>query len=239
MELALPVVSFTFGLLDAQTVAQFKRAGSLVIGTATTVAEARAWEAAGADFICAQGAEAGAHRGTFLGGLEESCIGLVALIPQVAGAVRRPVIGAGGIMDRHGIAAALDLGAQAVQLGTAFLGCPESGISPVWKQKLREARDASTRLTRTFSGKHARGIVNEFMERMRPFEGDVPAYPIQNALMGEIRQAAARLGRPKFMSLRADRGVAMSRQLPAEQLVRTLVEELHAILPNLSFRRTG
>jgi len=233
LQLAPPVVSFTFGLLDAHTVTQFKRAGSLVIGTATTVAEALAWEAVGADFICAQGAEAGAHRGTFLGGFEESCIGLIALIPQVAAAVKRPVIAAGGIMDGRGIAAALILGAQAAQLGTAFLGCPESGIPAVWKQKLREARDDSTRLTRTFSGRHARGIVNEFMERMRAFEGDVPAYPIQNALTGEIRQVAAKLERPEFMSLWAGQGVAMSRPLPAGELVRTLVEELQAILPNL------
>lgn len=238
LSLAPPVVSFTFGLLDAETVAQFKGAGSLVMGTATTVAEALAWEAAGADFICAQGAEAGAHRGTFLGGFEESCIGLMALIPQVAAAVKRPVIAAGGIMDGRGIAAALILGAQAAQLGTAFLCCPESGIPSVWKQKLREARDDSTRLTRTFSGRHARGIVNEFMERMRPFEGDVPAYPIQNALTGEIRQVAAKLGRPEFMSLWAGQGASMSRPLPAGELVRTLMEELHAILPNLSLQRT-
>ena len=236
--LAPPVVSFTFGLLDAETVSQFKRAGSLVVGTATTVAEARAWEAAGADFICAQGAEAGAHRGTFLGGFEESAVGLMALIPQVAAAVKRPVIAAGGIMDGRGIAASLILGAQAAQLGTAFLCCPESGIPAVWKQKLREARDDSTRLTRTFSGRYARGIVNEFMERMRPFEGDVPAYPVQNALTTEMRQVAAKLGRSEFMSLWAGQGVSMSRSLPAEQLVRTLVEELHAILPNLSLQET-
>jgi len=99
LELAPPVVSFTFGLLNAQTVAEFKRMGCRVIGTATTVAEAQAWEASGADFICAQGAEAGAHRGTFLGDFERSCIGLMALIPQVARAVKVPVIAAGGIMD--------------------------------------------------------------------------------------------------------------------------------------------
>lgn len=236
--LAPPVVSFTFGLLDAETVTQFKRAGSLVIGTATTTAEARAWEGAGADFICAQGAEAGAHRGTFISSFEESCVGLMALIPQAAAAVQRPVIAAGGIMNGRGIAASLILGAQAAQLGTAFLCCPESGIPAAWKQKLREARDDSTRLTRTFSGRHARGIVNEFMERMRPFEGDVPAYPVQNALTGEIRQAAAKLGRTEFMSLWAGQGVSMSRSLPAGELVRTLVEELQAILPNLSLPRT-
>jgi nitronate monooxygenase len=230
LELAPPVVSFTFGLLDAETVAQFKRAGCLVIGTATTVSEARAWEGVGADFICAQGSEAGAHRGTFLGDFEQSSIGLMALIPQVVAAVSRPVIAAGGIMDGRGVAASLILGAQAAQLGTAFLSCPESGIPRVWKQKLLEARDDGTRLTRAFSGRHARGIVNEFMERMRPFEGEVPAYPVQNALTSEIRQAAARLDRPEFMSLWAGQAASMSRPLPAAQLVNTLAEELHSIL---------
>lgn len=237
LEVAPPVVSFTFGLLDAETVSRFKRAGCLVIGTATTVAEAKAWETVGADFVCAQGFEAGAHRGTFLGGFEESCVGLFALVPQVAAAIARPVIAAGGIMDGRGIAASLILGAQGAQLGTAFLGCPESGIHPGWKQKLCEARDDSTRLTRSFSGRYARGIVNEFMERMRPFESEVPAYPVQNALTGEMRQAAAKQDRLELMSLWAGQAASMSRPLPAGELVRTLVEELHAILPNLSLQR--
>lgn len=238
LELAPPVVSFTFGLLDAHTVARFKQAGCLVIGTATTVAEAKAWEAAGADFICAQGAEAGAHRGTFLGDLEQSCIGLMALIPQVSRAVQVPVIAAGGIMDGRGIAAALILGAQAAQLGTAFLCCPESGIHPSWKRRIQQARDDSTRLTRVFSGKHARGIVNEFMEQLRPFEKEIPAYPIQNALTGEIRQAAAKQDRMEFMSLWAGQGAPMARPLPAGQLVKTLAAELHSVLPSLSLQRT-
>lgn len=237
LELAPPVVSFTFGLLDARTVAQFKRVGSLVIGTATTVAEAKAWEAAGADFICAQGAEAGAHRGTFLGDFEQSCIGLMALIPQVSRAVQVPVIAAGGIMDGHGIAAALILGAQAAQLGTAFLCCPESGIHSSWKQRIQQARDDSTRLTRVFSGKYARGIVNEFMEQLRPFEQEMLPYPIQNALTAEIRQTAAKNDRMEFMSLWAGQGAPMVRPLPAAQLVKTLAEELHSVLPNLSLQR--
>lgn len=228
LALAPPVASFTFGLLDAPTVAAFQRAGSLVIGTATTVAEARAWEAVGADAICVQGSEAGGHRGSFLGGWEESSIGLFALIPQVAAAVSCPIIAAGGIMDGKGIAAALLLGAAAAQLGTAFLACPESGIPPSWKQQLREARDDGTRLTRAFSGRPARGLVNEFMERMRPFEHELPQYPVQSALTTDIRRAAAGQNRPEFLSLWAGQGAAMSRPLPAAQLVRLLVEELSA-----------
>lgn len=229
--LAPPVVSFAFDVLDGEAIRRFKRVGSLVVGTATTVAEARAWEAAGADAICAQGSEAGGHRGTFLGDADQSAIGLMALVPQIATAVELPVIAAGGIMDGRAIAAALVLGAQAAQLGTAFLCCPESGIHPVWKQAILDARDDSTRLTRVFSGRPARGIVNEFMERMRPFEADVPAYPVQNALTGEIRRVAASLDRPGLMSLFAGQGAAMSRAMPAGQLVQTLADELYAVLP--------
>ncbi|AIY39715.1 Enoyl-[acyl-carrier-protein] reductase [FMN] [Collimonas arenae] len=228
LEAAPPVVSFTFGILDAATVAQFQAKGCKVIGTATTVAEAKAWEQAGADFVCLQGAEAGGHRATFLGDIEQSCVGLMTLIPQVAAAVKLPIIAAGGIMDGRGIAAALLLGAQAAQLGTAFLACPESGIAPAWREQLASARDDSTRLTRSFSGRYARGIVNPYMEQMRQHESVFPAYPIQNALSAEIRQTAAKAQHPEFMSLWAGQGVAMTRPMPAEQLVATLADELQA-----------
>ena len=195
LEAKPPVVSFAFDLLDREIIARLKRAGSIVISTATTAAEARACEAAGVDFVCAQGFEAGGHRGTFLGDFENSAIGSMALVPRMADAVNIPVIAAGGIMDGRGIAAAFALGAEAVQLGTAFLTCAESGIHPEYKQRLLSASDASTRLTRTFSGRYARGIVNEFMERMRPYEKDVPAYPVQNALTADLRQAAIKQNR--------------------------------------------
>lgn len=228
IELAPPVVSFTFGLLDAATVARLHAAGSLVIGTATTVAEARAWEAVGADLICAQGCEAGGHRGTFLGDPQQANIGLLALLPQVAAAVQVPVIAAGGLMDGRGIAASLLLGAQAAQLGTAFLCCPESGIPALWKEAILAAGDDSTRLTRAFSGRYARGIVNDFMRRFAAEEEQVPAYPVQNALTGDIRQAATRQGRAEYLSLWAGQGAGMARALPAAELVRVLMDELDA-----------
>lgn len=231
LELAPPVVSFTFGVLDAATVAQFRQRGSFVIGTATTVAEARVWETAGADAICVQGIEAGGHRGTFLGDFEQAGIGLMALIPQVARAVNVPLIAAGGIMDGNGIAAALILGAQAAQLGTAFLCCPEAGIHPGWKQRIPHTSDDGTRLTRVFSGKYARGIVTDFMQQLRPFEHDVPAYPIQNALTAEIRQAAARQDQLEMMSLWAGQGAGLARAMPAALLVQTLADELTIALP--------
>ncbi|MNZ43182.1 Nitronate monooxygenase [compost metagenome] len=231
LELAPPLVSFTFGLLDATTVARFHAAGCRVIGTATTVAEALAWQAVGADLICAQGSEAGGHRGTFLGDPQQSCLGLLALLPQVVAAVNIPVIAAGGIMDGRGIAACLLLGAQAAQLGTAFLCCPESGIPSIWKEAILAARDDSTRLTRAFSGRLARGIANDFMRRLAAAEDEVPAYPVQNALTGDIRQAAVRQGRSEYLSLWAGQGAGMARTLPAGELVRTLMEEMAACRP--------
>jgi nitronate monooxygenase len=231
LEAKPPVVSFAFDLLDRETIAALKRAGSIVISTATTAAEARACEAASVDFVCAQGFEAGGHRGTFLGDFENSAIGLMALVPQIADAVKIPVIAAGGIMDGRGIAAALALGAEAVQLGTAFLTCAESGIHPEYKQRLLSASDDSTRLTRTFSGRYARGIVNEFMERMRPYEKDVPAYPVQNALTADLRQAAIKQNRMEYYSMWAGQAAGLSRALPAAELVSRLVEETLPRLP--------
>ncbi|SFP57450.1 nitronate monooxygenase [Geopseudomonas sagittaria] len=231
LELAPPLVSFTFGILDATTVARFHAAGCRVMGTATTVAEARAWQAVGADLVCVQGCEAGGHRGSFLGDPQQSCLGLLALLPQVVAAVNIPVIAAGGIMDGRGIAACLLLGAQAAQLGTAFLCCPESGIPSIWKEAILTARDDSTRLTRAFSGRLARGIANDFMRRLAAEEDQVPAYPVQNALTGDIRQAAVRQGRSEYLSLWAGQGAAMARPLPAAALVQTLMEELAACRP--------
>lgn len=230
IELAPPVASFTFGVLDAATVARLHDAGSFVVGTATTVAEALAWEACGADAVCMQGAEAGGHRGTFLGDFEQSSIGLMALLPQAVAALDVPVIAAGGIMDGRGIAASLLLGAQAAQLGTAFLCCPESGIHAAWKAAILEAGDDSTRLTRVFSGRHARGIVNAFMDELRDDEAAVPAYPVQNALTGELRRAATAQGRTDFMSLWAGQGAGLARELPAAELVGVLEEELRVAL---------
>jgi nitronate monooxygenase len=234
LRLAPPVVSFTFGLLPAEDVRALQSAGCRVIGTATNLAEARAWEAAGADAICAQGAEAGGHRGTFIGGFEEGAIGLVALVPRLADAVRVPVIAAGGIMDGRGIAAAFALGARGVQLGTAFLACDESGAHGAWKTRLGEADLRGTRLTRVFSGRPARGLVNDFMEAHRADEAAVPVYPVQNALTAELRAAAGRAGDTGSMSLWAGQGAAMARSLPAADLVRLLDEEFSRAAAGLS-----
>ena len=186
LEEQVPVVSFTFGLLPPTVLTDFKNANSIVIGTATSCAEASVLADAGCDAIVAQGIEAGGHRGSFLGS-SLPMVGLVALLPQVVRAVEVPVIATGGIMDGAGIVAMLALGAASVQMGTAFLGLRESGTDPAWVDRLRESNETSTVLTRTFSGKPARGVENDFIRRMAPHEGELPDYPVQNVISGPIR----------------------------------------------------
>ena len=206
------VASFTFGILSAAQVRRLQdEAGCYVIGTATTLAEAQAWAAVGADAVVASGMEAGGHRGTFLGDFEASMVGTLALVPQCVDAVDIPVIAAGGIMDGRGIAAAQALGAQGVQLGAAFLACPESAIVPAQRAAMARAQATDTRVTRIYSGRPARGIVNTLMQRLAPHEATVPAYPVQNALTGPLRKAAASQGRADYLSLWAGQGVAAAR----------------------------
>ncbi|UCE31182.1 MAG: nitronate monooxygenase [Burkholderiales bacterium] len=230
IELAPAVASFTFGIVDAQTVERLHARGCYVIGTATHVAEARAWAEVGADAVVAQGAEAGAHRGTFIGGFDEAMVGTMALVPQVVDAVRIPVLAAGGIMDGRGAAAAVMLGASAVVLGTAFLTCFEAGTPAAWKDRLAAAKETDTRVTRVFSGRAARGIVTDFMRRMQALEDTVPAYPIQNALTGGIRAAAARAGNPEYLSLWAGQGVPMARKTSAADLIERVDAQARELL---------
>lgn len=230
------VASFTFGILGAAAVERLHRAGCCVIGTATTVAEALAWAEVGADAVCASGMEAGGHRGSFLGDFAASMVGTLALVPQCVDALRPrgvAVIAAGGIMDGRAIAAAQVLGAEAVQMGTAFLVCDESGIAPAYRQALCRATATDTRTTRLFSGRPARGIVNRMMEQLQPFEDQVPAYPVQNALTGALRRAAAQAGNADYLSLWAGQGVAAVRPMPAAALVAKLEKEWRAARASL------
>lgn len=237
------VASFTFGILTAAQVARLQAVGSVVIGTATTVAEAQAWAAVGADAVCASGMEAGGHRGTFLtptqpaaatgtppslADFEASMVGTLTLVTQCVEALSIPVIAAGGIMDGRGIAGALALGAQAVQMGTVFLTCPESGIGTAYREALTQASPTDTRTTRIFSGRPARGIVNTMMEQLSADERTVPPYPVQNALTGPLRRAAAQAGRADYLSLWAGQGVAKVRPMPAAALVALLTQEWRA-----------
>lgn len=217
---APPLASFAFGVLTRDQVAALQRAGTYVVGTANTVAEARAWAEAGADGICAQGAEAGGHHAYFLADIEASLIGTFALVATIRAAVDLPVIAAGGIMDGRGVAAALALGASAAQMGTAFLLSDKVAISPAWRGAIEAAPDDPTRLTRALTGRYARGVENRFMREMRAVEREVPAYPVQNRLTQPLRAAAAKAGEPQMLSLWAGQGVRLARQGAAADLVR-------------------
>jgi nitronate monooxygenase len=216
--------SFTFGIPPRALLDDFRAAGIVTMGTATNVAEARALRDARVDAICAQGAEAGGHRGTFLGSREEGMLGLIALIPLIRAAVDLPIVAAGGIMNGKGIAAALLLGADAVQLGTAFLLSPEAGTSVPYRHALRE-RDRSTAITRSFSGRDARGIDNRFMHEVT----SLLQYPYQNAITRDIRAAAAKEGQPELLSLWAGEGFPLAVELPAGELVARLARELERV----------
>jgi nitronate monooxygenase len=230
VEERVPVVSFTFGVMSARWVAAFQWIGTVIMGTATTVAEGKALEDGGVDFVVAQGAEAGAHRATFLGPVAQSLVGTVALVPQLVDALTVPAIASGGIMDGRGIAAAVMLGAAGVQLGTAFLATPESGAPPAHKAAVLRAADDSTGVSRVYSGRAARGVINRLGRELEPHVAELPPYPLQNALTRELRAAAARAGNADLMSLWAGQGARLATDLPAAEVFRRLVRETDALL---------
>ncbi len=219
-EAAPPVASFAFSVLTRAQVDALHAGGTYVLGTANTVAEAVAWADAGADGICAQGFEAGGHHAYFLEGIEASSVGTLALTATILQAVDVPVVAAGGIMDGRGVAAALALGASAVQMGSAFLLADEATNGPTWQRAIRDAPGDTTRLTRAFSGRYARGIENRFMREMRGVQEDVPAYPVQNRLTQAMRAASNKAGDPEMMSLWAGQAVKLARPGAAGDMVR-------------------
>ncbi len=229
------VFSFTFGILPGDAIEAIKRRGMFLIGTATTVDEGVALERAGVDAVVTQGSEAGGHRGTFGGDFSAGMVGTISLVPQVVDAVRVPVIASGGIMDGRGIAAALALGASAVQLGTAFLTCDESGVPNAYKEAILHAHEDQTRVTRAFSGRPARGIVNRFMEEVDSNDGSdvVLPFPLQNALTRPLRSAAAKQDRAEFLSLWAGQGVRLARRQSAAELIAQLARETATAIEGL------
>ena len=218
--------SFTFGIPPPEALLRLRSRGILTFGTATTVGEAKLLAEAGVDGIVAQGAEAGGHRGTFAAKAEEALTPTVQLVGEVRRAVSLPIIATGGIMEGRELHAALQAGAAAAQLGTAFLGCPESGASLAYKHAIITASRGRTVLTRAFSGRWARGLSNEFIAAVEAEPDAILPYPLQNQLTRAMRLAATQKGDAECLSLWAGQGVARVRQLAAGELVRVLAEEL-------------
>ena len=223
-EIRPAVFTVHLGGLAAEQVKRFQAKGIVVGGSANCVAEAKSLKAAGFDFVIAQGGEAGGHRGSYLRDPYQSLTGTLALTRLIVRAVKLPVVAAGGIMDGAGIAAVLALGAQAAQLGTAFIPCPESGASPVHKDLLLRLTEDETALTEKFSGKPARGVRNRFMSEMA--KAPQLAFPAQNSVTGKLRAASAKAGRPDFVALWAGQAAPLSRALPAAELIGELHQEL-------------
>jgi nitronate monooxygenase len=227
------VISSIMGLYSPRFVQRMKDAGIAWFACATTLAEARQAQEAGADAIVAQGAEAGGHRGAFdPDRAAYQLTGSMALIPRLADHLSVPVIAAGGIADARGIAAALMLGASAVQIGTAFLRCPEAGTHQAWADALRNLEPESTRLTRAFSGRLARAVATTYVDAAAGPDAPVPApYPIQRNLTARMREEAATQGDLQRMQAWAGQAAALARAEPAAELVRRWWSDVNQLLP--------
>ena len=225
----ISVFSFIYGIPTKQVLDEFRRQGVVLIGTATTVDEAVALEQAGVDVIAASGFEAGGHRGSFLQSSEDSLTGTMALVPQVVDAVRLPVVAAGGIGDARGIVAAFALGAEGVQMGTAFLACEESGASAYHRKALLSGQAKQTALTRGFTGRLGRGIKNHLLDELNQNGTEILPYPLQRALVRHLAIPAEKAGRPELLPLWAGQSANLSRCTDAHTLLDTLVNEVSEI----------
>jgi nitronate monooxygenase len=223
---APPVVSFHFGLPPADLLARVRRWGSRILSSATTVEEARWLEAHGVDVIIAQGFEAGGHRGMFLSDDLTTQVGTMALVPQITAAVKVPVVATGGIAGAPGVAAARALGAAGVQVGTAYLFCPEATTSAVHREALKSAAARHTAITNVFTGRAARGIVNRLMRELGPLNPAAPAFPLAAAALAPLRARAESQGSSDFSPLWSGQNAPGCREMPAAELTRALATGL-------------
>src|SRR6266480_773363 len=224
-EIRPAVVSFHFGLPSHELLARVRESGAKILSSATTLDEARWLESNGVDAIIAQGLEAGGHRGMFLTEDITTQLGTFALLPQVVKAVRVPVIAAGGIADAQGVAAALALGAAGVQIGTAYLLCPEATTSPVHRAALKSEPARHTALTNLFTGRPARGIVNRIMRELGPMSTAPPAFPLATAAIAPLRAKAEAQGLGDFSPLWSGQNASGCKEIPAGELTRALAAE--------------
>jgi len=220
------VVSFHFGLPSAQLLARVRALGSKVLSSATSVEEALWLEAHGVDAVIAQGLEAGGHRGNFLSNDLSTQVGTFALLPQIVHAVKLPVIAAGGIADAQGVAAAMALGAAGVQIGTAYLLCPEATTSAVHRAALKSEAGRHTALTNLFTGRPARGIVNLAMKELGPISGAAPEFPLATSAIAPLRARAESEGSGDFSPLWSGQNASGCKEIPAARLTRELAANL-------------
>ncbi|MEE8288011.1 MAG: nitronate monooxygenase [Nitrosomonadaceae bacterium] len=228
LEIKPVLVSFHFGLPQVEAIEELKKVGCRILCSATTVAEAVALEQSGVDIVVAQGWEAGGHRGSFEVTHEDHGVGTMALVPQIVDAVNIPVVAAGGIADGRGIAAAFMLGASGVQMGTAFLSCPEVNISEEHRKAIQNAKDDDTRLTKAFSGRPARARKNDYIESMAAHRLPLPDFPTMYALSEPLRESSN--DTQDFRFLLYGQAAALNREMPAASLVQKLVEEAQILI---------
>ena len=228
LEIKPALVSFHFGLPRAEAIKALKSAGCRILCSATTVAEANVLEQSGVDIIVAQGWEAGGHRGSFEVTDEDHGVGTMALVPQIVDAVNLPVVAAGGIADGRGIAAAFMLGACGVQIGTAFLSCPEANIGDDHRKALQNATDDDTRLTKAFSGRPARARKNDYIDSMAAHRLPLPDFPTMYSLSNPLRESSN--DTQDFRFLLYGQAAALNREMPAATLVQTLVKEAQDLI---------
>jgi nitronate monooxygenase len=233
-ELRPEIVSFHFGLPESALVQRVKAAGCLLLSSATTADEARWLEERGVDAVIAQGSEAGGHRGIFLTDDLATQVGTFALVPQVVDAVKVPVIAAGAITDARGIAAALALGAAGVQVGTAYMFCPESKISAPHRAALKTSRSDATALTNLMTGRPARGIVNRVMREIGPISDIAPEFPLAAGALAPLRAKAEALGSGDFSPMWSGQAASLGREMPARELTVTLAREAQALLRRMA-----
>ncbi len=226
IEEQIPIVSFTFGILSDEALKKLKANNIILIGTCTCSEEAKLLEDKGVDIVCAQGIEAGGHRGSFLKSDLLPQIGSFSLIPQVCDAVSVPVIAAGGIFDKRTYNAAISLGAKGVQLGSAFINSDESLAIDSYKNEISISKDIDTKLTRSFSGKWARGIVNDFIKNIDESNLEIPTYPIQNSLTGEIRKQAKKTNNKNYVNLWAGQSSRYAQRKSCREIVEQLIFDI-------------
>lgn len=226
---SIPIVSFTFGTLDNTSLKALKQKGTCLIGTATCLKEAEILDQIGIDIITAQGIEAGGHRGSFLDNESFPMLGLMSLIPQFANKIRKPILAAGGINDGRTIKTAFILGAQGVQVGTAFIASNESAAIPAYKEALQNAKDTDIVLTKTLSGRWARGLKNKFITEIEKSGIEIPEYPIQGSLTLPIRTKAQQQNKKEFTSLWAGQSASKAEMKSAEDIFIKLVKDAEEI----------